>query len=145
MKTKSFSLRTVLAVTTGRFICAQKVEIGNGIGDLYGLLNWMTNDHLMTHQLPRAANECKPWLLRWFPELAGLDAEVALLCDGLRKGRAESAYSETAIAGAIKGIGIRIGRHSFDVGRIPADDHEVKDPYDELVEMRGTDEGIVLM
>jgi len=33
----------------------------------------------------------------------------------------------------------------YDVPKMPHDDHEVKHPYDELVAMRGTDEGIVVI
>jgi hypothetical protein len=33
----------------------------------------------------------------------------------------------------------------YDVPQIPADDHERKQPYDELVARRGTDEGIVVV
>lgn len=33
----------------------------------------------------------------------------------------------------------------YDVPRIPRYDHEQKNPFDELVEMRGTDEGIIIV
>jgi hypothetical protein len=41
-------------------------------------------------------------------------------------------------------IEARFGK-TRDVGKIPADDHEKIDAYDELVMMRGTDEGIVVL
>lgn len=61
---KEFDLGTVLTVTTGIFLC----EMDN----LYEILNFMTGDSLMTHQLPRASDDCKPSLLEQFPELSNI-------------------------------------------------------------------------
>ncbi len=36
-------------------------------------------------------------------------------------------------------------RNTYSVPQIPMDDHTRKDAYDELVEMRGTDENIILV
>lgn len=63
-KTKEFDLGTVLTVTTGIFLC--------GMDNLYEILNFMTGDSLMTHQLPRASDDCKPSLLEQFPELSNI-------------------------------------------------------------------------
>ena len=41
-------------------------------------------------------------------------------------------------------MGIKF-RSTYDVPHIPQDDHERKNPYDELVAERGTDEGIVII
>ncbi len=68
-ETKVFPLRVLLTVTTGRLLTQSRGPRDNGIGDLYELLGWMTNDEPFTHQLPRFADECKPWILQWFPEL----------------------------------------------------------------------------
>lgn len=69
-QTKTFSLRTVLTVSTGRLLTVPKGPDNNGIGDLYEILNWITTDNLFTHQLPRAERAARPWLLKCFPELA---------------------------------------------------------------------------
>lgn len=68
--TKSFPLRVVLTVTTGRLVTVPKGPHDNGIGDLYEILNWITGDSLFTHQLPRAVKSAQPYLLNSFPELA---------------------------------------------------------------------------
>lgn len=69
-QTKRFSLRTVLTVTTGRLLTAPTEDGGNGIGDLYEILGWITMESSPnTHQLGRFADECKPYLFRFFPEL----------------------------------------------------------------------------
>lgn len=70
MNVKQFPLRVILTVTTGRLLTEGKGPDNNGIGDLYDILSHMTGDNLFTHQLGRAAESCKPWLLKCFPELA---------------------------------------------------------------------------
>lgn len=67
--TKTFPLRVVLTVTTGRLLTEGKGPRDNGIGDLYEILNWITGDSLYTHQLPRAGKACRPWLLKCFPRV----------------------------------------------------------------------------
>jgi hypothetical protein len=152
---KTFPLRTVLTVTTGRLLTKGKPagDFGhrdNGIGDLYDILGHMTKDSPMTHQLGRFAEECKPWLLRWFPELesAGSDENMGRLDTLLADCKARGEDTENAIAMWVKWMsepGVCNLKASYDVPTIPADDHTRKDGYDELVEMRGTDEGIVLI
>src|SRR5688572_14476801 len=86
-ETKTFPLRVVLTVTTGRLLTEPKGERDNGISDVYQILGWMTNDEPFTHQLPRFCDECKPWLLRWFPELAAAESALQILdCDMQRDG-----------------------------------------------------------
>jgi hypothetical protein len=129
---KAFPTRAILSVTTGRLLTKSPKPGDNGIGDMYELLGWMTNDSPFTHQLGRFAEECKPWLLRWFPELATVEAEIVAACEA---GRVE------AVCDAME---VRFGK-TIEVERIPQDDHEKKHPYDELVAMRGTDEGILVL
>jgi len=140
METRTFELRAVLTVTTERLLTKRLGPHDNGISALYDILNWMTSDNLFTHQLPRAGRECKPWLLRWFPGLEKASDALPSLdklietCggeDGCTK------WIEALIAGGQPA--------TFDVPKIPRDDHERKNPFDELVEMRGTDEGIILV
>lgn len=146
-KTRKFPLRTVLTVTTGRLLTRRRGPHDNGIDDLYDILAHMTNDSVWTHQLGRFGNECRPWLLRWFPELdspvmrnatAELE-DMDALATGLDERRT---WTDTWIDSL---IAQGICHSQYEIGQIPRDDHEVKDPYDELVIMRGTDEGIILI
>jgi hypothetical protein len=77
-ETKTFPLRVVLTVTTGRLLTEPRGPQDNGISDLYAILNWITGDNLYTHQLPRASETAKPYLLKCFPQLwpvcAGLNS-----------------------------------------------------------------------
>ena len=138
---RTFPLRVVLTVTTGRLLTESKAENDNGIGDMYDLLGHMTNDKPFTHQLGRFAEECKPWLYRWFPELQSVEADVVEFCNKLTDLTNEK--RPAAITGFMWGLGERLGKHHFEIGQIPKDDHDVKHPYDELVSELGTDENII--
>lgn len=83
--TKSFPLRVVLTVTTGRLLTEPKGPHDNGIGALYELLNWITGDNLFTHQLPRAGRAARPWLLKCFPELIPVNASMGNLDEWIQR------------------------------------------------------------
>jgi len=119
---RTFHLGDILSVTTGKLIAP------GGIGAIYDILNYMTTDNLFTHQIPRACRECSPWLLRQHPQLSEiivptLDANTwrAWLDEQVRK------YGER-----------------LPVDPIPADDHDRKDPIQEVQEMVGKDRVIVV-
>lgn len=143
-ETKRFSLRAILTVTTGRLLTESRGPDDNGIGDLYALLSWMTDESVFTHQLGRFGKECRLWLIRWFPELnsalGGMDSlDRWIKCDttsddeGIRMWIVELKMMHPAI------------KDEYDVPRIPADDHERRRPLDELVAIRGTAEGVVVV
>lgn len=141
MTTKRFLLRDLLTVTTGRLLTKPNGPNDNGIDALYVLLNWLTSDNLSTHQLPRASRECRPWLLRWFPELSQArceDLDLAMSVPGVSP--SDSIERWVLDLQTIAGL-----KAEYDVPKIPADDHERKDAFDELVQMRGTDGGIVIV
>lgn len=134
-KTRKFPLCTVLTVTTKRLLTKRRGPDDNGIGDLYDILTHMTNDSVCTPQLGRFSDECRPWLLRWFPELVPVLGSLRSLDEWVSK--APWLAELRMMFPDIKG--------EYEIGQIPPDDHEVKDHYDEFVEMRGTDEGVVLL
>lgn len=150
MQTKSFPVRVVLTSTTGRLLTEGKGDRDNGIGDLYEFLWWMTGDSPFTHQLGRFSEECNPWLLRWFPELSGvskkhLDALDAGFASAESEGFTLSTKGAEAIIKrwldwVIAECGLKA---EYDVPKIPRDDHAFKDPVQELIEIRGTDEGVI--
>lgn len=63
---KTFHLGDILSVTTERVLSPR------GMAGIYELLNYMTDDDLFTHQLPRAATACRPGLLAQYPELGAV-------------------------------------------------------------------------
>lgn len=60
---KQFHIGDILTVTTGVMVTP------NGIGGIYKILDWMTDEQLFTHQLPRASKQCEPILKDLYPGL----------------------------------------------------------------------------
>ena len=111
---KKFHLGDILSITTGRLLSPRHVE------GIYDILNYMTGDNLFTHQLPRASDECKPYLFMEMPWLRGIDASSVT----------EHNYKEW-LNEQVKKYG-----EYHDVQPIAGEDHEVIDPLDELRQMR---------
>lgn len=63
-----FCIGDVLSITTGRLVSRE------GMDGVYKILNYMSGENLMTHQLPRVSRECKPVLLEQYPQLGEIDA-----------------------------------------------------------------------
>jgi hypothetical protein len=60
---QKFHLGDLLSVTTGRLVAP------GGIDAVYRLVNFITGEEHMTHQLPRATVAVTPWLLELYPWL----------------------------------------------------------------------------
>jgi len=71
---ESFHLGDVLSITTGCLVSPDHMDGVNRI------LQHVVGEPLWTHQLPRAADECRPSLLAQHPDLA--DVEVPDAFDG---------------------------------------------------------------
>jgi len=98
------------------------------IGEVYKILNFLTNDTLYTHQLPRAARECKPYLLRQYPELKNISLE------NVNTDNWKQILSELESAhGAV-----------LDCEQIPRDGHDYRGPIEELLDMVGKDKVVVI-
>lgn len=65
---KAFHLGDILSITTHALVSPDHM---NGV---YNILNHLTGDNLMTHQLPAAADQMTPVLVAQFPELAAIEA-----------------------------------------------------------------------
>lgn len=145
METKRFDLRDILTVTTGRLLTKATPDGFNGIDKLYAILDWMTGDEVFTHQLGRFSKECKPYLLQWFPELAQADGRLdrldELVAADLTKQKQEAVSTWLtelkAMFPALKDV--------YEVPKIPRDDHDVIDPLTELIDMRGSDNDIIVI
>lgn len=125
-ETKQFDLGTVLTISNGRLLTK--------IDGVYEILNWMTQDSLYTHQLPRAMRECRPWLLRWFPELEALNLPSPMAAlDRLIELYGASEGCQTWVRQQPESY--PLVKSVYDVPRIPRDDHDVIDPLAELATM----------
>ena len=134
METKTFSLRVVLTVTTGRLLTKPNGEDDNGIGDLYEILEWMTGESPFTHQLPRFGKECVPHLFRWFPELQRVDSTaLGWLSESIKELGPEP--------GVLKWLErVQSEYHlspNYAVPMIPKNDHKSRDPIKEMQDMVG--------
>src|ERR1041385_354403 len=64
---KTFPIGNILAAYTGKLMCS--------VDDLYVILDFLHQDKLYTHQLPRASYDARPWLEESLPWLKGLTLE----------------------------------------------------------------------
>jgi len=111
-ETRDFPLGDILTITTERLLAR------GGISAVYEILNWMTGDNLYTHQLPRAAQECAPHLLKQHPDLAAVTVP-------------EFGGDERAVWAWLDEQVRRFGE-TRPVARLNPDDHTSIDPLTEL-------------
>lgn len=137
MTTRTFATQTILSVTTGRLLTKSEGPRDNGIGDMYRLMGWMTGDEPFTHQLPRFAETCKPWLLKWFPELSKAEEQLTLLDELMQKNGAEF--------GIEAWLGTLALPASYEVQVIPAGNHKHVNPLAELIGMVGDDKVVAVV
>lgn len=122
-ETKTFHIGDILSITTGKLVSPRHID------GVYDILNWLTDDNLMTHQLPRASRECEGFLRAQFPDLP---TEVNV--DGLTEVHASAWFvAMEATYGATR-----------EVPRMPRVDHTRIDPITELWMMRPDAEVIVV-
>lgn len=146
-QTKKFPLRVLLTVTTQRLLTEPDDKGGNGIDQLYEILGWMTNDSPMTHQLPRLGEECRAWLLKWFPELGPCSVEQSLasLDRWIKADKTRTAQEGVRMWLTELKMMFPALRDEYDVPQIHVEDHRRTDPIQELVEMRESKEGIIVV
>lgn len=108
-----FSTLTVATVISGKLLAR--------IDDVYKILDFMTNDAIFTHQIPRAMKTCRPNLRKQFPDLAaGIDP--AAITEGT--------------AAAISATIVEKFGPELEVAPLPVGEWQPKDPIEELLEQR---------
>lgn len=120
MTERIFSLGQILSVSGHRLLC--------DMGGVYEILNYVTGDNLYTHQLPRACESARPWLIKQYPWLASID-ESGVTTDNWRDFLAE----QIAAHGA-----------ELPIKPLPPEGWEAKDAIAELAEMVGSEKVIVV-
>ena len=117
---KVFSLGQVLSIATGRLMCP--------IGEVYEILNFLHDDKLFTHQLPRTSRDAGPWLRESLPWLDGIT------CDEVTRENCRD---------RLKHYEAKYGPlHSLEP--IPHNEELKRQPITELEEMVGKDRVIVV-
>jgi hypothetical protein len=114
--TRAFHIGDILTITTGRLVAPDHMD------GVYRILNWMTGDNRVTHQLPRACDECAPSLRRQFPDLAAVEVPEDLTGED-----AVAAWLETQVA---------VHGDVRQVAPLDAADHTHMDPLAELRQLR---------
>lgn len=69
--TKTFPVETILSITTDRLLTP--------MGEVYNILNFMTDSELLTHQLPAASDRCKPVIFEALPEISSVNDDLPML------------------------------------------------------------------
>lgn len=118
---KKFHLGDILTVTTGKLVAPRMMEA------VYEILNFLTQDNLYTHQIPRALRFCGPLLLEQLPQLKEVDSSNL---------NASNAWDwlDKQVA--------RYGEH-LEIESLPEGSWTQKDPIAEIVEMVGPERVIV--
>lgn len=135
-ETKRFPTRVILTVTTGRLLTKSKGQRDNGISDLYELLGWVTGDAPFTHQLGRFAEECKPHILKLYPEIAQAGEPLSL--QNLDMLLATSNNPGQTIEEWLLWVYTHYGlKGEYEITKLPNGTHQFKNPINELGEMMG--------
>ena len=111
----------IISVAAGRLCCKD-------IGDVYKLIQYMTGEDIMTHQLPRACDACFPCLAKQFPWLENCRDEI--------NGENYKQWTDE-----------KVMQHgtSLPVSPLPEGAFEHMDPIAELIAMRGSAKGVVVV
>jgi len=143
MQTKQFHISDVLSITTGRLVSTRHMD------GVYEIRNFMTGDNLFTHQLPRASDECKPYLLEQFPQLDTPEMQFALgeLIEMLNTQSGKKELDKLILGWLSKLTSGKYGvkcEEMLEVKPIPKEAHAIKNPIEEAVEMMGGDRNKVI-
>lgn len=130
-----FHVGDVLSVTTGVLVAPSLLD------GVHRLLDYMTGDVLMTHQLPRACDACAPHLLDQHPQLAEV---IIPTFDELEDGNREQAR-EVVIEGFLTDLCRRLGYDEVPVEPLPPGAWEHRNPIVEAYEMVGKDRVVVVV
>lgn len=119
---KDFHIGDILSVTTGHLVSLRHMD------GVYDILNFMTGDNLFTHQLGRAAEQCKPHLLQQHPQLEEVDA------GGVNPNNWKQWLGEQVVKYGLE----------LPVEPLPLRNRIMRDPLKELEEMVGPDRIITI-
>jgi len=127
MQVKDFHIGYVLTVIHNSLLHP------DGLGGLYEILDFMSGDEISTHQIPRTLRECRPYLIRQFPQLATPEMDIAI--EELRE---MLTFEEEDVEKLMTGwLAKQVAKHGqmLSVRPIPIQAHKVMNPARELLEL----------
>lgn len=129
--TRSFHVGDLLSVTDGRLVSPDH------IAGVYRVIDFVTGEEHMTHQLPRASRVVGPWILNQHPWLADVEFDFDI---------PDSASSDEARGIVAAWLANAAAKHGerHDVEQMPLGMYVGRDPIAELSEMAPHAEIIVL-
>ncbi len=132
MPKKSFPIAKILNFADGRLLTS--------IDDVYEFANFMTGDNLFTHQLPRAFRAIEPVLKKQLSFLASPEfaTDQQWLTDALARG----SDARTTINLWLVNMSAKYGAEHL---VSPLAEWMQQDPVSELVQMRESRDGIVIV
>lgn len=119
MQKRVFKLEEVISAVRGVLLC--------DIGQIYEVLNFLTGDDLMTHQLPRAGKDVQPSVFAQHPFLKDLD---------LSRINKDTWKQE---------LDLLKKEWPNELELTPMKDYMPKDPLEEIIEMKGGSENVIIV
>lgn len=120
---EEFPLADILTLTTGMMLAE------GGCSSLQKMLDYLTRDNIFTHQIPRAATVCAPWVVSQYPNLPNEKDAKDINETNWREWLTEQE----------KKFGT-----SLPLEQLPGDDWKHINPIEELVGMVGADKVIAV-
>ena len=127
---RAFPIDDILAVLTGRFVSERGFEA------FYDLLGFLFGERPFTHQIPRFCKICRPHLLRQLPQLSGSDEEVARILEQIHRTMGDQALIQEILASWRRDMTAKFGAQ-LEVTDLPEEVRDLRDPIEEMTEMRG--------
>jgi len=132
MPKKSFPIAKILNFADGRLLTS--------IDDVYEFANFITDDNLFTHQLPRAMRAIEPALKKQLPFLAS--PEFAKDQEMLTRSLDGAPNAKAVIDDWLKDMA---GSYGAEHEVAPLSEWMQQDPISELIQMLESSEGIVVV
>lgn len=129
---RAFHLGDILSVTHDRLVSPRRME------GVYEICNFLTGDNLFTHQLIRAHEPCKLWLLTLHPGLSDIPMVTDHNAEHMLQLHGKGWW------GIWLGEQIQKFGESLECEPIPAGIWEHQNPIEELVKMVGPERVIVV-
>lgn len=131
--TKLYPLNAVLSVATGRAFST--------MDELQEILSHITESSIYTHQISRALEVCKPFLLDKFPELQSIEVPSKEYREKYWNG----SQGKRKVRAWIKNCGSKLGYSSLEIPTLAGSSfrYEMRDPLEELESM--TDKPVIVV